>query len=122
MERKGRRHSLLPECLNDQADKLEKRALVHAIAGKHVMTGDFPFELVKFKLSEQRVCGLPRQALKANWGYRAARELFYKKDIIRREDFHLVWWEGLGAAMARYPKMYRVWLTKHMSGLCGNNL
>jgi hypothetical protein len=62
------------------------------------MTGDFLFEVVKFKLLGQQVCGSPRQALKADWGYRVTRELFYEKDIIRREDFHLVWWEGLGAA------------------------
>ncbi len=113
---------MLPECLNDQADKLAKRVLIYAIAGRHVMTGYFLFEAVKFKLLEQRVCGSPRQALKADWGYRVAQELFYEKDIIRREDFHLVWWEGLGTAMARYPKMYRVWLTKHVSGFCGNNV
>jgi hypothetical protein len=122
VERKGRRHSLLPERLNDQADELAKRALVHAIAGRHVMTGDFPFEVVKFKLSGQQVCGSPWQALEADWGCRAAQELFYEKDIIRREDFHLVWWEGLGAAMAWYPKMYRVWLTKHVSVFYGNNV
>jgi hypothetical protein len=34
----------------------------------------------------------------------------------------LVWWDGLGAAMTCYPKMYRVWLTKHVSDFCGNNV
>jgi hypothetical protein len=24
--------------------------------------------------------------------------------------------------MARYSKMYRIWLTKHVSGFCGNNV
>jgi hypothetical protein len=57
VERKGRRQSLLPEHPNDQVDKLAKWALIHAIAGRHVMTGDFPFEVVKFKLLGQRVCG-----------------------------------------------------------------
>jgi hypothetical protein len=41
---------------------------------------------------------------------------------VRTEDFHLVWWDGLQKAMNRYPKMYRVWLTKHMSEFCGNNV
>ncbi len=113
VERKGRRHSSLPERLNDQGDKLTKRALVHAIAIRHVMRGDFPFEVVKFKLLGQQMCGSPRQALEAGWRCR---------DIIRREDFHLVWWEGLGTAMAQYRKMYWVWLTKHVSGFCGNNV
>ena len=92
------------------------------IAGGHVITGDFPFETVKLTLSGKRECGSPRQALKTDWGYRFARDLFHKKDILLKEDFHLVWWEGLGEAMAWYPKMYRVWLTKHVSGFCGNNV
>ncbi len=68
VERKGRRCSTLPEHLNDQADKLAKQSLIHAIPGGHVMTGDFPFEVVKFKLSGKRVCGSPWQALESDWG------------------------------------------------------
>jgi hypothetical protein len=34
----------------------------------------------------------------------------------------LVWWDGLGTAMSCYPKMYCVWLTKHVSDFCGNNV
>ena len=122
VERKGRRHSSLPERLNDQADRLAKTALLSAIAGGHVMTGNFPFEVVKIEISGKRVCGSPRQALEADWGYRSARKLFHDKDILCKDDFHLVWWDGLADAMARYPKMYRVWLTKHVSGFCGNNV
>jgi hypothetical protein len=50
-----------------------------------------------------------------DWGYRTAQKLFNNKGIILEGDFHLVWWEGLDAAMSRYPKMYRVWLSKHVS-------
>jgi hypothetical protein len=59
------------------------------------MEGDFPFEVIKFKLAGKRVSESPQQALEADWGYHAALELYDAKDIIRREDFHLVWWEGL---------------------------
>ena len=38
---------------------LQKKSLIHAIAGEHVMTGDFPFELLKLKLSGKQVCGSP---------------------------------------------------------------
>ncbi len=86
------------------------------------MEGDFPFEVVKFKLSGKRVSGSPWQVLKMDWGYRAALELYDTKDISWMEDFHLVWWEGLGATMSSYPKMYRVWLTKHVSNFCRNNM
>jgi hypothetical protein len=56
------------------------------------------------------------------WGYWTARALFAEKDIIWTEDFHLVWWDGLDSAMTGYPKMYRVWLTKHISEFCGSNV
>ena len=42
--------------------------------------------------------------------------------IVRETDFHLVWWSGLSAAMSSYPKMYRVWITKHVSDFSGNNV
>jgi hypothetical protein len=45
-----------------------------------------------------------------------------KKDIVCKEDFTLIWWDGLGAAMGCYPKIYPMWLTKHVSGFCGNNV
>jgi hypothetical protein len=75
--------------LNNQADKLAKCSLLSAIAGGLVMEGDFPFEVVKFKLLGKQVSQSPRQVL-ADWGYHAALELYDAKDIIWREDFHLV--------------------------------
>jgi hypothetical protein len=59
-----------------------------------VMEGDFSFEVVKFKLLGKQVSGSPWQVLEADWGYRAALELYDAKDILWREDFHVVWWEG----------------------------
>jgi hypothetical protein len=44
------------------------------------------------------------------------------KDIVQKEDFHLVWWDGLGAAMALYTKIYLLWLTKQVSDFYGNNV
>ena len=44
------------------------------------------------------------------------------KDIVQKENFHLVWWDGLGAAMALYQKNYPLWLTKHVSDFYGNNV
>jgi hypothetical protein len=47
--------------------------------------------------------GSPRLALEADWGYRIAESLYASKDIIQKKDFHLVWWEGIVVAMAKYP-------------------
>jgi hypothetical protein len=87
-----------------------------------MMTGDFPFEVAKLKLSGKRVGGSQRRAIEYDWGYCSAQTLFAEKDIVCREDYSLIWWDGLGAVMARYPKIYCVWLTKHVSGFCGNNV
>jgi hypothetical protein len=122
VERKGWQGCTLPKRLNNQADKLAKCSLLSAIATGLVMEDDFPFEVVKFKLLGKRVSRSPRQVLDADWGYREPLELYDTKDIIWREDFHLVWWEGLGATMSSYPKMYQVWLTKHVSNFCGNDV
>ncbi len=121
MEWKGWQGFTLPKWLDNQVDKLAKSSLLSAIAGRLVMERDFPFEVVKFKLLVKRVSGSPRQALEVDWGFCAAQELYDTKNVILREDFHLVWWEGLGATMSSYAKMYRVWLTKHVSDFCRNN-
>jgi hypothetical protein len=107
--------------MNNQANTLAKESLLHTIFGGNILQGNFPFELVKIKVSGNWVSGSPHQALKTDWGYCAAQSLLSDKDIICKEDFHLVWWDGLGTTMATYPKMYRVWLTKHVLDFCGNN-
>jgi hypothetical protein len=78
--------------------------------------------MVTIKLTGKLVGGSPRQALEEHWGYNAAKLLSVEKDIIEAENFHLIWWDGVGAAMASYLKMYRVWLTKHVLDFCGNNV
>jgi hypothetical protein len=122
VKQKGWSNSTLAERLNQQSDILAKDSLVSAIAGGLLMEGDFPFEPTRFKLSGSRVCSSPRQSLEKDWGYQTAQSLYAKKDIIQKEDFHLVWWDGLNGAMAGYPKSYRVWLTKHVSEFCRNNV
>jgi hypothetical protein len=95
----------LPEQLNNQADSLAKSELLSAIAGGSTIKGDLPFKVVNLTLSGRKVSGSPCLALEGDWGYQAAKSLFNARDIIRTTDFHMVWWEGLGAAMSGYPKM-----------------
>ena len=122
VERKGWDNCSLSERLNAHADRLAKDSLLRAISGGHIMEGDFPLEPVLLKVSGERVSCSPRQALEWSWGYITARSLYAAKGIIRAEDFPLVWWEGLDAANAQYPTMYKVWLTKHVSDCCGTNV
>jgi hypothetical protein len=53
VECKGWRNITTPECFNDQADKLAKAALLHAIAGG-AYEGDFLFKMVTIKLTGKR--------------------------------------------------------------------
>jgi hypothetical protein len=122
VERKGWAHCSLLERLNNQLDKLAKSVLVSAIAGRSRIEGDLAFKVVRFSLSGNKVSSSPCLALKANWGYRVAELLYDEKDIIRKSNFHLVWWDGLSATMSRHPKMYRMWLTKHILDFCGINV
>jgi hypothetical protein len=107
VEQKRKRFRSLPERMNNQANTLTKKSLLHAISGGGVLQGNFPFELVKIKVSSNWVSGSPHQAIERDWGHHAAQSLFSDKDIICKEEFHLVWWDGLGATMATYPKCTR---------------
>jgi hypothetical protein len=84
--------------------------------------GQFFFQSSTLWLSGERVCGSPCQALEWDWGCRTAWMLYADKGIIQGGDFHLIWWDGLRVAMAHYPKMYKVWLTKHVLACGGTNV
>jgi hypothetical protein len=86
------------------------------------MEGDSLFEPVHFKLSGHRVSGSPCLALELDGGYCITKSLFGEKNIIRADDFDLVWWDGMRRVINGYPKMYRVWLMKHVSEFSGNNV
>jgi hypothetical protein len=119
---KGWGNCMLPERLNNHADKLAKNALLLAIGEGATFERDFLYESVLLKLLGTRVKGLVRHALEANWGYHAAQEIYDSRNIIRKEDFHIVWCDSLGSVMSSYPKMFWVWLTKHVSDFCGTNV
>jgi hypothetical protein len=122
VKQKGWANCTLLEQLNDAAYSLAKDSLLSALNGAPVMEGNFLFEPVRFKLSGQRVSGPPRLALESDWGYCIAKSLFDKKNIIRADNFDLVWWDGMRRVVNGYPKMYRVWLTKHVLEFSGNNV
>jgi hypothetical protein len=66
-------------------------------------------------MSGTRVTGSPRLALEKHWGYKIAQDLFNDKQIVHNTNFHLIWWDGIKAVIDEYPKMYQVWITKHVS-------
>jgi hypothetical protein len=82
----------------------------------------YPLKQIIVLLSGTRVTGLPWLALEKHWGYKIAWDLYSEKQIIPESNFHLVWWEGIKVVMEDYPKMYQVWITKHVSKYCGINV
>ena len=66
--------------------------------------------------------GSPTTAIYKWWGYNTARALFHSKRIVDRSDFDLIYWKGMDGLMKkRFPKMFRVFITKHVTGTCGIN-
>ena len=51
------------------------------------------------------------------------QEMFlpHRLQMFNNYDFHLVWWDGVGKSMHTFPKLYRIWLAKHVSEFSGWN-
>ena len=81
----------------------------------------FPFEQMRVVVDGEKVTGPVRAAVELSWGTKAARELYHEKDILHRDDFDLVDWDGVSRALPRFPKMFQVFVTKQTSKFCGTN-
>ena len=110
--------------MNVEVDKLAEKALLAAIVNRDFIDMKYPFEEIVLTSNGTKSVGSSTLNIYRWWGYRIAREFYATKKTgckIRKEDFDLVYWEGLGRTMRRYPKMYRTWITKQMCGVCGCN-
>jgi hypothetical protein len=55
------------------------------------------------------------------WGRSTAKKFFHEKKIVLAVYFDSIWWLGYKKAMAGYPKTFRTFITKQVSGWCGFN-
>ena len=69
----------------------------------------------------RKITGSPRAELEEFWGRATAKKFFHEKKIVLAEYFDSVWWLGYEKAMAGYPKTFRTFVTKQVSGWCGCN-
>jgi len=122
VERKGWANCNLEERLNDRADTLAKRVLEAGFVSDEFIDPDLPFEQLRVKVAGKKVTGSLRRAIDNHVGHEAARDFYDRQRIISSENFDLVWWDGLEATMMEFPKLFRVWLTKHVSEFAGTNL
>jgi hypothetical protein len=72
-------------------------------------------------MGDKKITGSPRSSLEEHWGRLAAKKFFDGKKIVQAIHFDTIWWEGYDRAMAGYPKTYRTFVTKQVSGFCGSN-
>jgi len=109
----------LKERINIKVDELAKLAIDAGIASGQYIDSVFPFELVWVMISSHKTTGSLRTAITNHWGEMEARRFYDKQDIVAAEDFDLIWWDGCEALP--YPRTYKTWLTKQVSGICGTN-
>ena len=122
VERKGWANCNLEERLNDKADNLAKRVLVAGFVSDEYIDSNLPFEQIRVKVGGRKVTGSLRRAIGNHVGHEIARGFYDRERIISSRDFDLVWWDGLEATMMEFPRLFRVWLTKHVSEFAGTNL
>jgi hypothetical protein len=111
----------LPEQLNVMADKLAKDALLEAVDTGQYCKPYFPNESIRILVNGVKATTSIKAHLYQAWGQQVARELFHSKSIIPHHHFDYVHWDGLRLAMNSLPQMYKVWVTKHVSGSCATN-
>jgi hypothetical protein len=72
-------------------------------------------------IGETRITGLPKATITHLWGKQVAQDLFHWRNIVHKNDFLLVYWEGMEKVMKSFPEMFHVWNAKHISHFNGTN-
>ena len=111
----------LKERMNIKVDRLAKLALISGVAEQRFIHSVFPDELIRVTTGGIKVTGSLKKSFERHWGYKEGQALFHHASIVNSADFHLIWWDGVERAMSAYPKRFRMWVTKQVSGCCGSN-
>jgi hypothetical protein len=74
-----------------------------------------------FPWEGKKVTGSLTTDLEEFWGRSTAKTFFHKKEIVLSAHFDSVWWLGYKRAISKYPKTFRTFMTKQVSGWCGCN-
>ena len=107
--------------MNETCDVMAKEHLTRAFLEDDVFTGIFPYEQFVLYTGKDKITSSPASSIHRWWSYKTARALFHNKKMIDIEDFDLIYWKGMGKVMKEYPRMFRIWVTKHVSHFCGTN-
>ena len=111
----------LPQQLNVIADSLAKDAIRDAIQKNQYCQPLYPHESIRVFIGNRKATSSFRNTLYLDWGAQVAQDVFHSRKLIPSKYFHLVNWDAVHRVMTKLPQMYRVWITKHVSGFCGTN-
>lgn len=111
----------LPARMNELCDDKAKEHLIRSFLADDVITGPLPYEQFVLLAGKSKITSSPARSIHRWWSYKTARALFHGKKLIDYADFDLIYWKGMGKVMKEYPRMFRVWVTKHVSHFCGTN-
>jgi hypothetical protein len=109
----------LKERINIRVDALAKKAIKAAHSTEEFIESTFPNEEVWIEMGGRKITGSPRSELEEFWGQSTAKWFFDEKKIVLAAHFDSIWWLGYEKAMAGYPKTFRTFVTKQVSGWCG---
>ena len=109
------------ELMNIIVDDLAQSSLRETCSSEKFFDGIYPNEDFVIIMRGAKITGPIREALEQHWGRTEATRFFDFKHIVDSHNFDLIWWDGVGKAMASYPKMFRIFVSKQVSGWCGSN-
>ena len=94
----------MTELMNIIVDDLAQRALRHSYSSGEFFDGSYPNEDFIITMGGAKTTGPIRDALERHWGRTEAQRFFHLKHIVYSQNFDLIWWDGVGKAMASYEK------------------
>jgi hypothetical protein len=98
-----------------------KKSIKAAQSTGEFIESNFPNEEVWIEMGGRKITGSPRAELEEFWGRSMVKKFFQKKKIVLAVHFDSIWWLGYEKALAGYPKTFRTFVTKQVSGWCGCN-
>jgi hypothetical protein len=93
--------------VNCRADKLATVALIAAVEANEFISSIFPLEKVCIEIAREWVRGSPKNAITELWGDQVAQVLYDRWGVVSKENFPLVYWEGMESVLNRSRRCSR---------------
>ena len=111
----------LPQQLNVMADKIAKECLLANIAQDTKHGPSYPEEHIRIWIGGEKITSSIKDHLYKSWGHKVVKTLLLRRRKVDTAGFSHIAWDVVGRAMLKYPQMFTLWVTKHVSGFSGTN-